>query len=99
MACNSGPTREQSLQTDLDRITRYLCGLCGRVPADYILADPDLGVWWAKHQQLDARRKVEEEAEAERKLAKEEANKQCDFDREFALGKLTPAERKLLGLK
>lgn len=72
---------------DLDALTVELCGKLQKIKniAKYSL---ELQIWWRNHQELDKKR-----------LQKELAEKKEKKDKEKALAKLTPYERKVLGLK
>lgn len=106
MPCRSDPDYpDYNLMKKLDAITRMTCGLLRRIEklqaqgvrnadtlpervAELISDDTGLAEWWENHKELDAQRLKDEQArKRERKLRKE------------ALAKLTPEERKLLGLK
>jgi FixJ family two-component response regulator len=65
-----------------------LCSLCSKIEktglGDF---DPEIEQWWAAHRKKDAERKKKEQSE-----------KKEEEDAKNALKKLTPRERKLLGL-
>lgn len=72
--------------------TKLLCHLCGRLEkedrADLITRDLSLDRWWKQHQAWDRERKASED-EATRKREAKDA----------ALAKLTPDERRMLGVR
>lgn len=80
----------------LDKVTRLLCGLCkvineaGKVGINEAVFEwmPELDAWWKNHQTEDRIR-----LEREREERKEKQ------DTERALAKLSPRERRLLGIK
>lgn len=99
MACHDpmaeGEEHERTRRR-LHAVTRLLCGLCERIEtnpnatvkaARLIDADPKLRAWWEEHQKADRKREKEEAAERRRAAG-----------RKAALAKLSPAERKLLGV-
>lgn len=73
----------------LNDVTSMLCRVLGRLRADQIDGlDADVRAWWADHQRRDLeRRRLEEKQAQERE------------DRAAALRKLTPRERRLLGVR
>lgn len=95
MPCrDGGPTDYEETvekQRRLDKVTRMLCGLCRRVNKSgrdtLITYDAELTAWWADHQAEDRKREAEEAAER----AKERA-------RQAVLAKLSPRDRKILGV-
>jgi hypothetical protein len=79
-------------RAELDRLTRLLCYLCGKMRdtnefRTALLENRELSHWWGLHLAEDARRA--EEDERERRFATAKA---------AALAKLTPEEREALGL-
>ncbi len=58
----------------------------------------EMQMWWRDHQRADEKRKKEETREANEKEQKAAKKIQSDTDREKALKKLTPHERKILGI-
>ena len=77
--------RVYSQRFNADEMTAELCSrLQGVNVSDYSL---EMQIWWRDHQEADKQR-------AKESLAKAKTEKQ----RKAALGKLTPHERKLLGL-
>lgn len=82
-----------NLQRRLDEVTQMLCGVLGAIEeAEEPVRIDHLAIetqeWWNKHKKADEqRRSVEERAKEARRLA-----------RERALAKLTPEERRALGL-
>lgn len=94
MPCSDGgPVYAVDPQTiaRLHKVTRLLCGvmtfLSPNTRNGLCARDPELSEWWEEHQEHDRRRKKAEEAAAQR-----------ERDREAALAKLSPRERKALGL-
>lgn len=94
MPCSDGGTycsEDTETKNRLDKVTRLLCGLCERAECEargtLISNDEELAQWWAKHQEEDLRREEQERKEREEKEAKRKA-----------LAKLSPRERRLLGL-
>jgi hypothetical protein len=95
MPCSDGgPVYHDDPETKqrLDKVTRLLCGLCQSLKNqgldDDIYTTPELGDWWDNHQEQDRVRLECERKEKEEKEAKLKA-----------LAKLSPRERRLLGLK
>lgn len=78
----------------LEEMTVKLCNLCQLPEADEIIYNARdkkarrLADWWEKHQAADKKRVKKELAEAK-----------DEQDRQKALAKLTPHERKLLGFE
>lgn len=74
----------------LDVVTDLLCQACQALDkaqgVDGIVVPPEVITWWEEHQQKDRERLI-----AEQKAMTEK-------QRQAALAKLTPHERKLLGL-
>ena len=72
-------------KAEADEMVKTLCSKCQTIdPKQYSL---ELQIWWRDHQEADARR-----------LRREIARAENDAARAVALEKLTPFERKLLGL-
>ena len=87
MPCEGGPTNDQYLHEEIDKLTRMLCYLCTKCHKELIKSHFDLSEWWDEHQREDKERDAEE-----KRLQREENEKQ------LALGKLTRKERRLLGI-
>jgi hypothetical protein len=94
---HSGPPTDsweyQELKKTNDKLARIACKvmteLVAHGKADFlVLKDDELREWWEKHQEAD--RKAREAAEAKKRLAQV---------RREALSKLTPEEKKALGIK
>ena len=93
---NTNPRRshtETALKTECDRLARIACKamtlLVEQGKADFlILRDDEVREWWEQHQEAD--RKAREEREKKDREAK---------IRKEALAKLTPEEKKILGIK
>lgn len=86
--------RWKDLQNIADNVTRMLCEMCARLEAEnltHLLTAPTKE-WWEEHKKIDAER-----------IAREERKQKIASDRKAlrksALGKLTPEERKVLGIK
>lgn len=73
---------------NLDADTARLCTLCQSMGRGITLFSLDVQLWWEKHQKADKIRMEQEKTAAEKAAL-----------REVALAKLTPEERKALGLK
>lgn len=86
MPCQSdhyGCSHDETFR-ELDRVTDMLCTMLKGHKGQL---PANISEWWARHQALDARRKAEKEA-----AAKEKAEKKA------ALAKLSPKEKKMLGI-
>jgi hypothetical protein len=92
-----GRSEEETDRGRANMLARMLCGLCARVeayeaeqtcPPELISFDTELAKWWVNHKESDARRREQEGAK--RRDAR---------DRAWAMNKLTPRERELLGIK
>lgn len=70
-----------------DKLTRMLCEAMRLLKNSRIAIPNELSDWWDDHQEADLKARRAEEAKALRAKAKQNA-----------LRKLSPAERKLLGL-
>lgn len=68
-----------------DKMTAELCKRLQFV--DVTKYSPEMQIWWRDHQESDQKR-----------IAKEKAEEQRQMQRQAALSKLTPDERKVLGL-
>lgn len=76
-------------QQRLDKATRLLCELCDQLEnGNFTGFSGEMSEWWRKHQKADAKRKAAEALEQQRIKM-----------RERALNKLTPKERRLLGVR
>lgn len=91
------PSYGPSYKKELDEVTELLCELCQHLegtPSTRFgnnfkrFSTIALREWWEKHKKMDAERLERERREAAEKKAKENA-----------LNKLTPEERKLLGIR
>lgn len=90
------PTAYDMLKTEFDTVTDYLCLVCKLLeqnhPAvskpDLLRAVSGLSVWWSNHKEMDRAR-----------LERERKQKETEDTRKRALGKLSPDEKKALGLK
>lgn len=80
----------QGLQKeDLDKKVEELCSKLQKLPKTKISKmSLEMQIWWRDHQEADKKRLKEELAAKKTKAAKDKA-----------IAKLTPHERKLLGLK
>lgn len=92
-------SNDYGMVAHLDEHTKLLCSLCvvctgyDMVSNDKIFDinsqdGRDLAAWWQKHQKMDADRR-----------AKEAEDKKLTAAKKRALQKLTPLERKALGIK
>lgn len=93
MPCrDGGPPIEVEYKERLDKVTRLLCELCGTLEASGAntkkLFTRELSAWWEVHKKADRARELQERAERTRKAT-----------RRKALKKLTPAERRALGIR
>jgi hypothetical protein len=98
MPCRSddypaGPTQAELYKKEADKVTDLLCSFCEMVEraGDLTLMPSKVRDWWEAHKELDRKRRAKEDAERKKREA---ANKL----RQDALAKLTPAEKKALGL-
>jgi hypothetical protein len=90
MPCSSGYTAEDSLKEvrkELDRVTRVACELASFAKGFKRSFSRETMDWMADHARLDRARRLREEADLEERRIKNSA-----------LRKLSPKERKLLGL-
>lgn len=74
-------------KAELDKLTATLCSRLSQHKA-LSLRSLEIQIWWRDHQIADQKRIAQEQKDAANETA-----------RKAALAKLTPAERKLLGLK
>lgn len=74
-------------QNTLARLSRMLCDSCTLLDRLHVVLPPSCKVWWAAHQREDLLRQQAED-EATSGLAR----------RQLILAKLTPEERRVLGL-
>ena len=98
MACRyDGPDDSASMCQQLDSVTRMLCGILDQVesaedPVKLEDLPAETQQWWREHKAADAERNAE--------VARQErAAKQHEDLRQRGLMKLTPEERKALGLR
>ena len=87
-----GESHSELQQAKIDKLTRMLCTLCKRLEdheeGNHIYDSHELDVWWAEHKEQDRIREQRESQErAEERFKKE------------AVAKLSPEERKVLGLE
>lgn len=91
MPCRTDDDDEGSaLRTyeELNRVTALLCDACNRLEiAEFMPPSGALTDWWREHKKADAVRKEQERKDREKQAR-----------RRAALAKLSPADRKLLGL-
>jgi ABC-type transport system involved in cytochrome c biogenesis ATPase subunit len=94
-----------TLYEELNKTTRLLCELCEKVEGKANLQlSTELIEWWEHHKKVDAKRKAAEkesaarQAELARRLHKAMRLLSENAARRAALNKLSPEERKLLGL-
>jgi hypothetical protein len=81
------------MQARLDKLTEMLCSVLVLVDSAVPLR-PDIEAWWTEHKRRDRERHLAEERALEYKKAREEQEaKRAEF-----IAKMTPEERKLLGL-
>jgi hypothetical protein len=72
----------------LDKATRVACTLLTKMhPRDIRELPKEIQEWWGDHQELDRQREMREQEARERKRKKK-----------AALAKLSPEERKVLGI-
>jgi hypothetical protein len=90
MPCSSdGRSSCEGLSEELDKVTAMLCLICQEFEtASMALPSTEIKQWWKKHKEVD-RERIEREL---RELKIKE-------DKLSAISKLTPYERKLLGLR
>lgn len=77
------------LQRELDFVTRLLCAVCSDMAKSKLSGE--LASWYASHKKMDAQRLADEKREAAKFNREQKA-------RQRALAKLTPAEKKMLGV-
>lgn len=97
------PTQADMYKKEADKVTELLCSFCEMVEratqlddgcmrvGDLTLMPSKVRDWWEAHKEVDRKRREKEEAERKRREA-------ADKLRKDALAKLTPAEKKVLGL-
>ena len=79
---------ERALRKELERVTRVACELARTVDSDvYLHLNKETREWIVQHERADRERLKREREEADRLLM-----------RKKALKKLTPEERRLLGI-
>lgn len=78
------------LQNELDFVTRLLCEVCSGLPEKKMSFE--LASWYAAHKKMDAQRIAAEKTAAAKYNREQKA-------RQRALAKLTPAEKKMLGVQ
>lgn len=89
---DDGLSTYQIQQIKIDTLTRMLCETLTHVDESGYKTilnkrSKEVTQWWNEHQERDRKRRIAEGAELRRKS-----------DKKAALAKLTPQERKLLGL-
>lgn len=94
MPCNDGPRLEDELRERNTHLAQMLCWLMNRLEGHHaewtakaLNTNHMLKMWWKEHKRLDAERKQLEEA----KVKAEQVRQQ-------AIAKLSPSERRALGL-
>ncbi len=92
---NARVSREDDLINEVNRTTRFACEALTLLekmetqPGSSIAKlSEDTRKWWRKHKKSDKKR-----------IQREEALKHIEDKKQAALNKLTPEEKKLLGLK
>lgn len=99
---------DKELKKRLDKVTRLLCYLCGKVEnigpisrlnaAKLIKDNDELNAWWQDHKEQD-RKAREEELRKQRERDKQEVAKQLKESlRKSGISKLSKAEKEALGL-
>ena len=90
------------LRKRLDNVTRLLCGVMHELEQEGVISAQHelvgLKEWWTEHQRLDALREQKERKAREEKQKKLAAKRAAERAKANALSKLTPEERKALGL-
>lgn len=86
----------QDAQAAADKTARLLCELCTAIEKQGagVQVSQELADWWEDHKRLDAQRAAAEAA----RLAADAEKKRLESLRQATLAKLTPDERKALGL-
>jgi hypothetical protein len=87
MPCGDPSPYPASRESDYDTIKAHLCWACHTLENAGAILPPDLARWWQQHQEVDARRKQAEAEATHRAMVKR-----------AALEKLTPEERRALGV-
>lgn len=98
MPCQSGPSLENRLQDDLDKVTQLLCVLCEKYKGEMANWSPELRRWWDDHQEQD-RTRIEKERMAEERARQSvhlidggssvayRLHPKCDFNKPFRVAK------------
>lgn len=87
MPCD-GSGYPDTTRAELNRLAPLLCEACKLLERHSIPVSIRLAAWWDEHKEIDRKREQRERQEAEQ-----------EAKRKDALSKLTPAERKLLGIR
>lgn len=92
MPCTTheGMTQDHMTAGKVERLTRISCDILRAMEAaglDFSSLSPETLTWWGQHKAADAAREAVEAARNEREVA-----------RAAALAKLSPEDRKVLGL-
>ena len=84
----------QNIRDRFDKMTRIACKALTHIEESgdgleiLILRDPEIAEWWSKHKELDRKRKEQLRREQE-----------IESIRQGALSKLSPEEKKVLGIR
>ncbi|MDP3793071.1 MAG: hypothetical protein Q8Q89_05100 [bacterium] len=93
---------ERYLRQEIDSITELLAALCEHVeksPQSTVLitiANGKVAGWWGKHKKIEADRKAEKKASEDRRIVRENEERERKSIRDKILEKLTTEEKKIL---
>lgn len=98
--------QREILKKELDKVADLLCHLCQDIESGVLDCPNECAVdmpeyvkpWWEEHKKTDAECRAREQAEIDKKKALEKEAKDREKAKKAALKKLTPEEKKLLGL-
>lgn len=95
---------ERALRQQLDLVTKLLASLCEHIEKTsqlqvlLTIEDGKLARWWGKHKKIEADRKAEKVASEVRQIARAREEKERKDTRDKILKKLTPEDKKILGI-
>ncbi|MDO8495977.1 MAG: hypothetical protein Q7S43_00800 [bacterium] len=95
---------EKALRQKLDSVTQLLCSLCGHLEETSqvsILETIDNGKltkWWENHKKADAKRRADQIEKQERDALRKQEEQRVKDVRDKVLKKLTPEEKRILGV-